>query len=151
MPTKKQGYGCPVCGYDHLPRPAYDDGGAASFQICPCCGVQFGYQDTNFPHAGLRRIWLAEGGGWFREVTPPPANWNALEQLRAAGLAYDPVDECPYCRTPVVAGEPVGHWDGQGTAGFLYAAKCKGCDVDLVGTGRAGGETPEVIVWSSAE
>jgi hypothetical protein len=113
--------------------------------------VQFGYDDARFPHAALRRIWLAGGAAWYSDVTRSPANWNALEQLRRAGLTPDPVDECPYCRTPVVTGEPVGHWDGDGVAGFLYAAKCNGCGVDLVGTGKAGGEIPEVIVWSSAE
>src|SRR4051794_27143766 len=111
MPSTKQVHDCPVCGYARLPHPAHDESGAASFQICPCCGVQFGYQDANFPHAALRRIWLAGGATWYSSVTPPPDNWNALEQLRIAGLASDPVDQCPFCRTPVVGGEPVGHWD----------------------------------------
>src|SRR5690242_9627568 len=107
MPYKKPGHDCPVCGYDRLPRPAYHESGAASFQICPCCGVQFGYEDTRFPHAALRRIWLEGGGTWYSDATQPPDDWNAMQQLRRAGLAADPVDECPFCRTPMVAGEPV--------------------------------------------
>jgi hypothetical protein len=60
------------------------------------------------------------------------------------------VDECPFCHTPVSPGKPVGHWDGRGTAGFLYAAKCEGCGTDLVGTGRTGAESPEVVIWTKA-
>jgi hypothetical protein len=143
--------GCPVCGYDRLSRPPYNDGGGASFEICPCCGVQFGYQDCGFPHAALRRIWLAGGGPWHSDFTRPPDGWSALGQLRRAGLASDPVDECPYCRTPVVAGEPVGNWAGNGTAGLRYAATCEGCGGAIVGAGRAGGETPEQVVWGAVE
>ena len=151
MLKKNHGYSCPVCGYDQLSRPAYNEGGSPSFGICPCCGVQFGYQDCGFPHAALRRIWLAAGGAWYSDATHPPDNWTALEQLRLAGLASDPVDECPYCRTPVAAGEPVRHWERYETAGFLYAATCEGCGADLVGAGRAGGEATEGIVWGSAD
>ena len=151
MLNKNQASGCPVCGYDSLPRPAYNEFVLPSFQICPCCGVQFGLDDANFPHAALRQIWLSGGATWSSNATHPPVNWNPLEQLRIAGLLSDPVDQCPFCRTPVCAGNPVGHWDGKETAGFLYSAKCKGCGADLVGTGRAGGETPEVIVWSGVE
>lgn len=148
---KKHGYDCPVCGYGGLSRPAYNEGGSASFEICPCCGVQFGYQDCGFPHAALRRIWLSAGATWQSEVTRPPVKWDALEQLRLAGLASDPVDECPYCRTTVAAGEPVRHWERYGTAGLLYAATCEGCGADLVGAGSAGGEADEGIVWGSAK
>jgi hypothetical protein len=151
MGARKQFFDCPVCGYAHLARPAYNEAGSASFEICPCCGVQFGYQDSGFPHAASRQIWLETGGTWSCDVTAPPPEWNAREQLRLAGLASDPVDECPYCRTPVPVGEPVNNWERDGTAGFLYAATCEGCGADLVGAGRAGGETTEGIVWSSAD
>jgi hypothetical protein len=45
-------------------------------------------------------------------------------------------------------GEPVGHWNGgPRVAGFLYSVTCGGCGTRLVGTGRAGGAPPDVIVW----
>jgi hypothetical protein len=31
-----------VCGYDGLDEPAFDDVGAPSYDICDCCGTQFG-------------------------------------------------------------------------------------------------------------
>src|SRR5262245_30318923 len=132
MLRKKHGYDCPICGYDNLSRPTSNEGGGPSFEICPCCGVQFGYHDCGFPHAALRRMWREAGAPWHSKVTACPPKWNALEQLRLAGLASDPVDECPYCRTPVPAGEPVRHWERHGTAGLLYAATCGGCGADLV-------------------
>jgi hypothetical protein len=61
------------------------------------------------------------------------------------------VDKCPCCHTPLSPGKPVGHWDGDRTAGFLYAAECPGCEKRLVGTGKAGGEPPEEVTWTKAE
>jgi len=56
-------------------------------------------------------------------------------------------DECPFCHNSLSPGKPVGHWDGDKTTGFLYTAKCEGCGTQLVGTGKAGGEPPEVVIW----
>lgn len=36
---------CPVCGFADLYELAYDDDGQGSFDICPCCGFQFGVDD----------------------------------------------------------------------------------------------------------
>ena len=35
---------CPACGYDGLEEPPWTDG-SASDEICPSCGIQFGYED----------------------------------------------------------------------------------------------------------
>ena len=45
---------CPVCGYNALHEPAYDRFGCASFEICPCCGIEFGYDDARRSHETLR-------------------------------------------------------------------------------------------------
>ena len=42
---KKKKYICPVCGYDRLEEPVYDEIGEPSFEICSCCGVEFGFDD----------------------------------------------------------------------------------------------------------
>lgn len=40
---------CPVCGVilesDELPYSLGSDGPCASFDICPCCGIQYGLDD----------------------------------------------------------------------------------------------------------
>jgi hypothetical protein len=78
---------CPVCGYSELQKPAYDRFGYPSFEICPCCGVEFGYQDARRSHESLRAEWVAKGTQWrFPEARPP--GWDPLLQLQSA--ANDP-------------------------------------------------------------
>ncbi len=82
---------CPVCGLP-LGAPAWA-GDLASFAICPCCGTQFGYDDSCGGDATARRTWwwkarqawVAAGMRWWSS-SRPPAGWNATEQLaRLAG------------------------------------------------------------------
>jgi hypothetical protein len=37
---------CPACGFPDLPEPPWTDAGGGSLQICPKCGIQFGYDDA---------------------------------------------------------------------------------------------------------
>ncbi len=91
-------YVCPVCGYPELDEPAVDAYGCASFDICSCCGTQFGYHDATRPHAQLRAEWLQAGARWRSRARQPPPDWSASRQLAAAGLCSpetnDPGD-CP--------------------------------------------------------
>lgn len=75
---------CPVCGYTQLSEPAYDKSGLASFQVCPCCGTQFGYDDATTTHDALRERWMTGGKLWWSSATPPPRGWNPEEQLKTA-------------------------------------------------------------------
>lgn len=36
---------CPVCGFDGLDFKPYDEKGFGTFEICPCCGFEFGCDD----------------------------------------------------------------------------------------------------------
>ncbi len=76
---------CPVCGYDGLNEPAYTDG-EASFDICPCCGVQFGYGDASIKHDVLRARWIDNGMRWSSDSPGPPPDWDPIAQLRKAKL-----------------------------------------------------------------
>lgn len=97
-------YTCPVCGWPELDEPPYDDTGWGSFEICSCCGIEFGYDqvtetlankdfaalcegtwskaDLDFMHASLREKWVFGGMKWWSEYNPAPENWNPGEQLR---------------------------------------------------------------------
>ncbi len=77
-------YTCPVCGYDKLEEPPTD------YNICECCGTEFGYHDANCSHEELRRLWIADGMPWRDRRIPPPPNWNPAAQLMRAGFAYIP-------------------------------------------------------------
>jgi hypothetical protein len=77
---------CPVCGFAGLTEPPYDSAGCASFDICPCCGTEFGYDDATKSHGELRKDWLAAGASWRSKAQGPPPNWDPLTQLRESGL-----------------------------------------------------------------
>jgi hypothetical protein len=71
-----------VCGLE-LPDPPWGiDGRTPLFDNCPCCGVEFGYQDAT--PAGARRYreqWIARGAPWS-EPDQRPAGWSLEQQLR---------------------------------------------------------------------
>jgi hypothetical protein len=77
---------CPVCGYPDLFEPAYDEHGYSSFEICPCCGIEFGYHDHTLTHRELRRRWIEAGMRCWSTSRLPPEGWNPIEQLRSAGM-----------------------------------------------------------------
>ncbi len=77
---------CPVCGFRGLAEPPRDQYGCASFEICPCCGTEFGYDDATRSAASLRDSWLAAGGPWRSKSVAPPPGWTPERQLKEAGL-----------------------------------------------------------------
>ena len=63
---------CPVCGFKGLSEPPYDDLGNSSFEICICCGFQFGVDDDEIDESDQlidkeilynlhKKKWIAEG------------------------------------------------------------------------------------------
>ena len=74
---------CPVCGYDKLDFKPYDEQGNASFEICPCCGFEFGcddFPDKQKSFVEWRKKWIENGCNWFSR-NPAPQDWNAKEQI----------------------------------------------------------------------
>ncbi len=76
-------YTCHVCGYPDLLEPPWgEDGQSSSFDICPCCGVEFGYEDaTETALLKYRQQWIFSNGKW-RESDLKPSDWDMKEQLR---------------------------------------------------------------------
>jgi hypothetical protein len=89
---------CPACGYG-LPGPAWPDE-LASFEICPSCGMEFGFDDGRGAsgefdhlhtgddrafrvavHALWRERWIREGCTWWLRSERPPDGWDAAAQL----------------------------------------------------------------------
>lgn len=81
MPYSNQTYVCPVCRYPDLDEPAYDSFGCASYNICPCCGTEFGYDDSTTAHSDLRRKWVSEGMQWWSKHRLEPNDWDPVWQL----------------------------------------------------------------------
>lgn len=54
---------CRVCGYDFINWfPWGETGLDPTFGICPCCGVEFGYEDSSIEGiTSHRKRWLSKG------------------------------------------------------------------------------------------
>src|SRR5579862_3894938 len=64
---------CPVCAYPDMPYPP------VNYNICPCCGTEFGNDDAFATVDDLRDQWVAHGANWF--FGAPPLGWNPWLQL----------------------------------------------------------------------
>jgi rubredoxin len=103
-------YTCPVCGYSelkvkpyaHMPpvskelekfNPPYENiWGKASYDVCSCCGFEFGNDDNgmdpsrNMSFLAYRNEWITEENARWFEPELKPANWDLATQLQRAGL-----------------------------------------------------------------
>jgi hypothetical protein len=92
-------YTCPVCGWplneEAWSYHAASDSWNPSWDICPCCGTEFGYQDfvpggdqieLRKEHKRLRRQWIAEGYPWHSSLVTSSSDWDPVVQLQNAGL-----------------------------------------------------------------
>jgi hypothetical protein len=87
---------CPVCFYNRLQDPPRD------YNICECCGTEFGNDDDLASWEDLRAEWINRGARWFFDR--PPLLWNPYTQLYRANVATI----VPYyTATPVISGRSV--------------------------------------------
>lgn len=101
-------YICPVCGYAQMDDVAYDENGDASFEICSCCGFQFGVDDDveiedgiflsrSEAHYLYRANWLKDGAKIFNDYAfergqakgEPLARTALKKQLRAIHIRLE--------------------------------------------------------------
>jgi len=85
---EKQKYICPICGFQGLDEAPYDEDLNASYDICPCCGVEFGYDDfknDNVKFEIARNKWISNGAKWFNK-NKKPKNWILEAQLKNTEL-----------------------------------------------------------------
>ncbi len=77
---------CPVCRFPGLTEPPRSKSGGASFEICPCCGFQFGVSDDDegVTYVAWRRRWKDAGMRWFSKGRRSPAGWDPVAQLKTA-------------------------------------------------------------------
>ena len=101
---------CPCCGYSGLERPAYSRLGSPpwshpgpppygqwygepSYEVCHCCGFEFGNDDDPGSHAAPSSFeryladWIARGCNWGRPEKRPE-DWNIVIQFESAGLSW---------------------------------------------------------------
>ena len=62
--------------------PWGEDGETPSWEICPCCGTEFGYEDcTVFAAKKQRAKWMEDGAQWTAH-NEKPANWKLEDQIK---------------------------------------------------------------------
>lgn len=72
---------CRICGYQDADDPPYFEDGSGTFAFCPCCGVEWGYQDYAVERAReFRTAWLKQGAPWS-EPKARPSEWTLEEQM----------------------------------------------------------------------
>lgn len=79
---------CRVCGYKLDFAPWI--GNSPSDEICPCCGIQYGYDDLaggNINERSLiytewKKRWIREGMPWLSRCIKKPHNWDPSGQLK---------------------------------------------------------------------
>ena len=74
-------YICRICGSEQVDAPWGDDGESPTYEICDCCGVEFGYEDSTLQ--GIKKYrtkWLEDGAKWHSKKSEPE-NWSVVEQL----------------------------------------------------------------------
>jgi hypothetical protein len=98
---------CLVCGFrqEEAPWSIIDKEEYPSFEICLCCGTQFGYHDairsvgdvvlTVKRYAKLRDDWVRSGmlyKSFDDPSNPQPNNYNPLEQLKSIDIELTQAD-----------------------------------------------------------
>lgn len=75
-------YICLVCGYDKLSQIPYDVNNNPSYEICDCCGFEYGYDDLSNgdTYESYRKKWIESGARWFNQ-SKQPINWSLEQQL----------------------------------------------------------------------
>jgi hypothetical protein len=71
-------YTCPVCYYTGMQDPPRD------YNICECCGTEFGNDDEALSHEELRTRWIESGAKWY--FRSAPVGWNPWTQLFTANV-----------------------------------------------------------------
>ena len=88
MHNSQESYFCRVCGKRQDEPTWGKDDQSPTFNICECCGVEFGYEDCNIEaiHA-FRKKWLQEGNKWWNQKAQPQ-NWSLEEQMKNIPKKY---------------------------------------------------------------
>lgn len=84
---------CPVCGFAPLDEAPYTPDGGESYEICSCCGFQYGHtdDDRHVTFDEWRSRWVSNAMPWDTAGgTPAPAGWDPSRQLASLHPAEAP-------------------------------------------------------------
>jgi len=74
---------CPICGYTRLQMSPYDEHGYPSYEICDCCGFEYGFDDDSegYSFENYREKWINEGFK-FSNDKMQPETWNRQTMIK---------------------------------------------------------------------
>ncbi|MES2345349.1 MAG: hypothetical protein V4494_05385 [Chlamydiota bacterium] len=73
---------CRVCGKIQNDPPWGEDSQCPTYDICDCCGTEFGYGDCTVKAIrASRERWLTNGTKW-KYPKEKPINWSLEEQMK---------------------------------------------------------------------
>jgi hypothetical protein len=88
MINNQAAYICRICGLLQDEEIWGEDGKILSFNICNCCGSEFGYEDFQLFAVKLNRErWMQKGCPWNNPKFKPET-WSIEEQLAQIPWAY---------------------------------------------------------------
>ena len=82
---------CRVCGLDQGEEGVRVKSGQATFNICDCCGVEFGYEDAieaGYNISSYRLQWLYNNNARWFNIKIKPQNWSLCKQLKNIPKKY---------------------------------------------------------------
>ena len=76
-------YYCLICGYEKLEKPQYEKEIYPTFEICPCCGFEAGFEDLSedICIVQYRNKWINDGMKWWNRKGKPLIGWYTEKQL----------------------------------------------------------------------
>ncbi len=81
--TNNANHHCRVCGYFSVSPPWGEDGQSPTYELCACCGVEFGYEDCTVGSTKrFREQWLKAGTPW-QDPKSMPTDWSFDSQIDA--------------------------------------------------------------------
>jgi hypothetical protein len=81
-------HNCRVCGLYIDDLPWGEDGICPTYELCPCCNVEFGNEDYTIESTKqYREKWINKGAKWFKPKEKPD-NWNLRQQLKCIPQAF---------------------------------------------------------------
>ena len=81
MHKNNEAYICRVCGLEQSVPQWGEDGQSPTYNICECCGVEFGYEDATL--TGIKKYrdkWIQSGAKWNCQQSKP-IHWSVDSQL----------------------------------------------------------------------
>ena len=75
-------YFCKVCGLYTETDSWGEDGLTPTYEICSCCGVEFGNEDYTLDSIKeYRNKWIKNGANWFIKKDQP-IDWDIEKQMK---------------------------------------------------------------------